>query len=242
MWESHAILRQAQDDPVQSFLSSPITEKILESISTIFNPESLLSFGGILIMFLIVFAQTGIFFCFFLPSGALLFTAGVWVATGSLHYSVLTICLILILASFAGNITGYLFGRKAGAFLYRRKDSAFFKQEHLRVASSFYEKYGGVALAAGLFFPIIRTFAPVVSGMIKLDLRRFLLFTFIGSVLWILSFVLAGYLIGKIPFLRAYLPYVIIIIIVLVTVPIVIRIMKQFKKAKIDNNGKAGKE
>jgi len=207
-----------------------------------FNPESLLSYGGLLLMFLIVFGQTGIFFCFFLPSGALLFTAGVWAATGSLHHSVLTICLVLILASFAGNITGYVFGRKAGALLYRRKDSRFFKQEHMRVASSFYEKYGGVALAAGLFFPIIRTFAPIVSGMIKLDLRRFLLFTFIGSVLWILSFVLAGYLIGKIPFLRPYLPYVIITIIVLVTIPVVIRVIKQFKKAKIGNDGKVEKE
>lgn len=193
-------------------------------------------------MFLMVFGQTGIFFCFFLPSGALLFTAGVWAATGNLHHSVLTVCSLLILASFSGNITGYWFGRKAGVLLYSRKDSAFFKQEHLRVASSFYEKYGGVALAAGLFFPIIRTFAPIVSGMIKLDLQRFLLFTFIGSVLWILSFVLAGYLIGKIPFLKSYLPYVIVTIIILVTIPIVIRIMKQFKKAKMNNDGNVERE
>src|SRR5689334_5843474 len=116
---------------------------MLDNISTIFNPESLLTNGGLFLIFLMVFGQTGIFFCFFLPSGALMFTAGVWAATGSLHHSVVTICLVLILASFAGNIAGYWFGRKAGSLLYRKKDSAFFKQEHLRVASSFYEKYGG---------------------------------------------------------------------------------------------------
>jgi len=103
------------------------------------------------------------------------------------------------------------------------------------MADAFYKKYGGIALTAGLFFPIIRTFAPLVAGMIKLNFRRFLLFIFIGSVLWILSFVLTGYFLGKIPLLKAYLKYIIIAIILIVTTSIVVRIFKEFKKARKEN-------
>ena len=197
-----------------------------------FNPESLIRYGGMLVIFLVVFGQTGLFFCFFLPSGALLFTAGVFVATGALPNSIFAVCSLLVIASFLGNITGYWFGWKTGPLLYKRKDSRFFKKEHLQIAASFYKKYGGIALTAGLFFPIIRTFAPIVAGMIGIRLRRFMLFTFTGSVLWILSFVLAGYFLGSITVLKGYLNYIIIFIILAVTTPIIIGIIKRFKKAQ----------
>jgi membrane-associated protein len=203
-----------------------------------FNPESLIRYGGMLVIFLVVFGQTGLFFCFFLPSGALLFTAGVFVATGGLPYTIYTVCGILVIASFLGNITGYWFGWKTGPLLYKRKDSRFFKREHLQIAGSFYKKYGGIALTAGLFFPIIRTFAPIVAGMIGVKFRRFILFTFIGSVLWILSFVLAGYFLGSIPILKAWLNYIIVIIILAVTTPIVIGIIRRFKKAQKESREK----
>jgi membrane-associated protein len=199
---------------------------------SIFDVESLIRYGGLLLVFIAVYAQTGLFFCFFLPSGGLMFTAGVFVATGILHYNIFTVCSLLVLASFLGNITGYWFGKKTGPLLYKRKDSKFFKQEHLRAAEVFFNKYGGMALMAGLFFPIIRTFAPVVAGMIRMDFRKFIFFTFIGSVAWILSFVLAGYLIASMPFLKPYLKYIVIAIIVFVTIPIVIRILKQLKKTE----------
>jgi membrane-associated protein len=195
-----------------------------------FDAESLIRYGGLLLVFLAVYAQTGLFFCFFLPSGGVLFTAGVLVATGSLHYSLFTVCSLLTAAAVLGNITGYWLGRNGGPLLYKRKDSRFFRKEHLQTAERFYKKYGGPALAAGLFFPLIRTFAPLVAGMIKVNFRRFLLFTFIGSVSWIVSFVVAGYLIGNMPFLKPYLKYVIIIILVVVTLPVIIRIIKEFKK------------
>ncbi len=197
----------------------------------IFDIESLIRYGGLLLVFLAVYGQTGLFFCFFLPSGGLMFTAGVFVATGGLHYDIFTVCSLLVLASLLGNMTGYWFGKKTGPLLYKRKNSGFFKQEHLKAAENFYEKYGGIALIVGLFFPIIRTFAPIVAGMIKMNFRKFILFTFIGSVAWILSFVLAGYLIASMPFLKPYLKYIIISIIVVVTIPVVIRIIGEFKKA-----------
>jgi membrane-associated protein len=196
-----------------------------------FNAESLIQYGGLLLVFLAVYCQTGLFFCFFLPSGALMFTAGVFVATGKLDYHIIAVCTLLILAAVLGNLTGYWFGRKTGPLLYQRKESRFFKRQHLKAAENFYEKWGGAALAAGLFFPIIRTFAPIVAGMIRMDFRRFLLYTALGSIAWILSFVLAGYLIGSVPALKPYLKYIVMGIVVVVTIPIVIRVVKEFRKA-----------
>jgi len=195
-----------------------------------FDAESLIRYGGLFILFLSVFCQTGLFFCFFIPSGALLFTAGVFVATGDLHGNLFVVCSLLSMAAVLGNITGYWLGRKAGPMLYKRKDSRFFKRKHLDKAEAFYRKYGNIALAAGLFFPIIRTFSPVVAGIIKLDFRRFVFFTFIGSALWISAFVTAGYLVGLMPFLKQYLKYIVLGIILIVTTPVLIGIIRNLNK------------
>jgi membrane-associated protein len=115
--------------------------------------------------------------------------------------------------------------------LYKKKDSKFFRQEHLRAAASFYTKYGGLASAAALFFPITRSFAPVVAGILKMKFARFVLFSLAGSILWVTSFVMAGYLIGSIPALKRYIPYIIILIIVVVTIPIVTGVIRKLNKA-----------
>ena len=195
-----------------------------------FDSESLIRYGGLLLLVLSVFCQTGLFFCFFIPSGGLLFTAGVFIATGDLPENIFIVCSLLIIAACLGNITGYWFGLKAGPILYRRKESRFFKRKHLDAAETFYKKNGNIALAAGLFFPIIRTFAPIVAGMIKLNFSRFVFFTLIGSVLWIVSFVMSGYLIGIMPFLKPYLKYIIIGIILTVTTPVIIGIIRNLNK------------
>lgn len=195
-----------------------------------FDAESWINYGGLLVLFLAVYGQTGLFFCFFLPSGGFMFTAGVLIATGSFKYNVLAVCALLSVAAVAGNATGYWFGRKTGPLLYNREDSRFFRRQYLVSATRFYEKYGAVALAAGLFLPLIRTFAPIVAGMIRVDFRRFMLFTTIGSIAYVFSFVLAGYLIGSMPFLKPYLKYFIIIFIITVTIPVIIRIVREFRK------------
>lgn len=195
-----------------------------------FDSESLIRYGGLLLLVLSVFCQTGLFFCFFIPSGGLLFTAGVFMATGDLPQNVFIVCSLLIIAACLGNITGYWFGVKAGAVLYKKKESRFFKRKHLDAAETFYKKHGNIALAAGLFFPVIRTFAPVVAGMIKLRFGRFVLFTFIGSLFWIVSFVMAGYIIGIMPFLKPYLKYIIMGIILAVTTPVIIGIFRNLNK------------
>src|SRR5437773_3211052 len=204
---------------------------ILNNLISIFDVESLIRYGGLLLAFVMVFGQTGLFFCFFLPSGAVMFTSGVFAATGDLPQSIFSICIMLTGASLLGNMTGYWIGRKTGPLLYERKDSRFFRQKYLKAAEAFYKKNGGLALAAGLFLPFIRTFSPVVAGIIKVNFRRFVFFTFIGSLFWVFSFVMAGYLVGRMPFLKPYLRYIIIAIILIVTTPVLIRIIRQLKKA-----------
>jgi membrane-associated protein len=197
-----------------------------------FNAESVIRYGGLLILFLAVFCQTGLFFCFFIPSGGFLFTAGVFVATGDLPENLFIVCSLLSIASVLGNMTGYWLGLKAGPMMYKRKDSRYFKRQYLDKAETFYRKYGNLALAGGLFFPIIRTFSPIVAGIIKLGFRRFVLFVFIGSVLWISTFVVAGYLVGIIPALKQYLKYIVIGIILTVTIPVLIGIIRNLNKAE----------
>jgi len=213
---------------------------ILNKLLFVFDIESLIRYGGILIVFLLVYGSTGLFFCFFIPTGAVLFTAGIFAATGVLHYDIFIICILLIIASIAGNLTGYWFGWKAGPLLYKRKDSKFFKKRHLTTAESFYKKYGWLALTLGLYLPIIRTFASVVAGMVKLNFRPFLLLTTAGSTVWILSFVLVGYFIGSQPWLKPWLNYIVIGFILAVTIPLVIWLIKELKKMRKLNKQKEG--
>ena len=209
-----------------------------EDLLKIFDPESLISDGGLLIVFLLVYGSTGLFFCFFIPTGAILFTAGIFTATGRLQYNIFTICSLLVLASILGNITGYWFGWKTGPLLYKRKDSRFFKKQHLKTAETFYNKYGWLALTVGLYLPIIRTFASIVAGMVKLNFRRFILLTVTGSVVWISSFVLAGYFIGSRPFLKPWLNYIVIGFILVVTIPLIIWIIKELRNMQKENKKK----
>ena len=202
---------------------------------SIFDIESLIRYGGLLAVFLLVYGSTGLFFCFFIPTGAILFTTGLFAATGILHYDIFTICFLLIIASIAGNLTGYWFGWKTGPLLYKRKDSRFFKKKHLTTAESFYNKYGWLALTVGLYLPIIRTFASIIAGMVRLNFRRFILLISAGSTIWVLSFVLTGYFIGSSPFLKPWLNYIVIFFVVAVTIPLIIWIIKELKRLRKQN-------
>ena len=211
---------------------------ILQSLLKIFDPESLISHGGLLIVFLLVYASTGLFFCFFIPTGAILFTAGIYTASGELQLNIFVVCSLLILAAILGNLTGYWFGWKTGPLLYSRKDSRFFKKRHLTTAETFYNKYGWLALTVGLYLPVIRTFASIVAGIVRLKFRRFIFLTVTGSVVWILSFVLAGYYIGSRPFLKPWLNYIVIGFILVVTMPLIVWMIKELRKMRKENKEK----
>lgn len=199
-----------------------------------FNAETIIRGGGLLVICLAVFAQTGLFFCFFVPSGIFLFTGGMFVATGQMEHNIVTVCVWSVLASVSGCVAGYWFGWKTGPLLYKKKDSKFFRQKYLEAAGIFYEKYGKLALTLGMLFPITRTFAPVVAGIVKMNFSWFVLFVFIGSALWIPVFLVAGYLMGSIPAIKEYLNYIMAAIILVVTIPAVTRIIREFKKAGKD--------
>jgi membrane-associated protein len=201
-----------------------------DNLLKFFSTESLIRDGGLLLVFLFVFGQTGLFFCFFLPSGGLMFTTGVLTASGLLKYNIIWVCAFLTLAALLGNITGYWFGRKTGPLLYKKNDSKFFRQQHLNAAKEFFSKHGGLASAGALFFPILRTFAPIVAGMVKMNFTRFVVFAFTGSLVWVTGFVLTGYFIASIPALKKYISYIVILIIVMVTIPVIIGIIKKLNK------------
>lgn len=200
-----------------------------DNLVSIFNPQEMIRYGGLMIILLTVYAQTGLFFCFFIPSSAFLFTGGMLIATGQLEHDLFVACICLIVATVAGCFSSYFFGRKAGPLLYKKKDSRFFKQQHLHTAEFLYKKYGHFALTVGLLFPILRTFTPIIAGMIRMEIKRFSLLVFIGALLWVPPFVSAGYLVGSIPALKDYLNYVVLGVVVVFTVPATIRVMKEFK-------------
>ncbi|MEO7923161.1 MAG: VTT domain-containing protein [Chitinophagaceae bacterium] len=205
---------------------------------SIFDIEALVRYGGLLIVALMVYGSTGLFFCFFIPTGAFLFTAGIFVATGGVDIDIYTACALLILASVLGNSTGYWLGKKTGPLLYKKEDTRFYKKQHLATAETFYKKYGWLALTLGLYLPIIRTFASIVAGIVGLNFRRFLLLTISGSAVWILSFVLAGYFIGSRPVLKPWLKYIVIGFLLAVTIPLVIWTASELKKMRKENKNK----
>ncbi len=214
-------------------IATSLIASLIESgaiLLSAFDAEQLVQYGGLLLIMLAVYAQTGLFFCFFLPSGIFLFTGGVLVASGQLQHSVFTLCAGTVAAAVAGCITGYWFGRKTRPLMYKRKDSRFFRQQHLAAAESFYHKYGQFALTIGLLFPLIRTFAPIVAGMVRMKPVRFLFLVSIGSILWTPVLVLSGYIVGILPGVKPYLPYLMPGFILVVTTPLVIRMIKEMKK------------
>lgn len=144
----------------------------------------------------------------------------------------------LIIAAFAGNFVGYWFGYHTGPMLYKRKESVFFKQKYLKAAEAYYNKRGAFALIMGRFVPIVRTFAPIFAGVVKLDTKKFALYNLTGAVLWICSLTLSGYFLGK-EFekqIEEYLAYIIIGFILITTIPLIIAFLKRNITTTNENN------
>jgi membrane-associated protein len=152
--------------------------------------------GGLFILLFVVFAETGLFVGFFLPGDSLLFAAGIKMTKLSeefynVHYSF--ILLLVIVASVLGNIVGYWFGYKTGPLIYERKESLLFRKKHLLRAQDFYNKNGKGTIFLAKFLPILRTFAPIVAGIVKMHKPTFILYNILGSIAWVCSMMLGGY-------------------------------------------------
>jgi membrane-associated protein len=199
--------------------------EIWEFIKSLTNPETIIQYGGLVLILLIVFAENGILFGFFLPGDSLIFLAGLICSTQPelLDVSITTLSLSMFGAAVAGSLFGYYFGMKVGPPVFERNESMFFKKKYVDVTRSFYEKHGGKTLVLGRFLPIIRTFAPILAGVIKVDFKTFMLFNFIGGALWIFSLSLIGYFLGnQFPNIKHYVEYIVLGFILITTV-IVIR-------------------
>ena len=170
-----------------------------------------------LILFLIIFCETGLVVMPFLPGDSLLFVAGAMTATGALELQMLA--GLLIAASFMGDNTNYWIGRYAGPKMFRSEASRFLNRKHLEQTHRFYEKHGGKAIILARFFPIIRTFAPFVAGIGRMDYRRFLPFSLAGGVAWVGSLVLGGHFFDNIPLIKQNLTLVIFGIVILSLLP-----------------------
>jgi membrane-associated protein len=209
-------------------------ENFWEHLQNLTDAQSIISKGGFYLLLTVVFAETGLFFGFFLPGDYLLFMAGLLCANGMFQIPITTLIISLIAAGILGNFAGYLFGYRAGPILFSRNDSLLFKKRYVVMAEHFYVKYGGMALILGRFFPIIRTFAPIFAGVVKVDIKKFTLYNIIGSVAWVVTLCLSGYFLGiKYPVIKNYMQYVIIGFFVLTSIPLIIAF---FKKRQIQHN------
>ncbi len=204
-------------------------QEFWNSLQHFIAPEKLLKEGGFYVVLFVIFAETGLFFGFFLPGDYLLFLAGMFVATGRLDVNIFVLIIGLCVAAIAGNFTGYWFGKKTGPVLYKRKDSFFFKKRYLLAAERYYRKQGAFALIMGRFVPIVRTFAPIFAGIVKLEIKKFALYNVVGAILWIASLTLLGYFLGRTfaEQIEEYLVYIIIGFIVITTIPLVITFVKK---------------
>jgi len=207
-----------------------------EYLQNLTDAQSIISLGFYSLL-IVVFAETGLFFGFFLPGDYLLFMAGLLCSTGKFDISIYTLVFSLIGAGILGNYAGYWFGFRTGPALFKKENSLFFKKHYVEIAESFYAKHGGMALVLGRFFPIIRTFAPIFAGVVKVDLKKFTLYNFIGSIAWVNTFTLAGYFLGrKYPQLKDYLEYVVLGLIIVTSVPLLAAFYK--RKMQSDANVK----
>ena len=213
-------------------------QEFWNSLQHFIDPKILLKEGGFYVVLFVIFAETGLFFGFFLPGDYLLFLAGMFVATGRLDVNIYVLVFGLIIAAVSGNFTGYWFGRKTGPVLYKRKDTFFFKKRYLKAAEQYYRKQGAFALIMGRFVPIVRTFAPIFAGVVKLEIKKFALYNIVGAILWIASLTLLGYFLGRsfAEQIEEYLVYIIIGFIAITTIPLVVTfVKKRVNKAEDDD-------
>jgi len=207
-------------------------EEIVNFVQFLLNSEEIISKGGLILVTLIVFAETGLFFCFFLPGDYLLFTAGMFCGLGIVKVPIILLLLCLASAAIAGNYTGYFFGKYLGDSLMNRKENFFFKRKYITNTEKVFTKYGGNALIIGRFLPVIRTFAPILAGIIKMKPSRFAFFNISGAILWVLLLCLLGYFLGmRFPGIVNYVEYIILAFILLTSVAV----FNSYLKLRRDN-------
>jgi membrane-associated protein len=199
-------------------------ERLIQLLSTL-----LTGWLGYAVLFILVFAETGMLVGFFLPGDSLLFTVGVVCGAG--HLDIALVNVLLVCAALLGDTSGYLLGRSTGPHIFNRPNSRIFRREHLNRTHEFYEKYGGKTMLYAHFIPIIRTFAAFVAGVGRMNLVRFISFDVFGVTGWVFLMTMAGYTLGGVPWIRHYFDKVILVIIAISLLPAGIEAMRARRRA-----------
>jgi membrane-associated protein len=173
--------------------------------ANLLQPQFYIENGGLWLLLFVVFAETGLFAGFFLPGDSLLFVAGIYstdLANEIVHIDnelaqLFLLFIIISIAGILGNFAGYWFGKKSGPFLYHRKDTFFFKKKYLFQAKEFYDQHGVIAIIIARFLPFVRTFAPIIAGIVVMDFKKFTLYNILGSITWVFSMLFAGHFLQK---------------------------------------------
>jgi membrane-associated protein len=201
------------------------------------DPENIIEKVGLIGIFCVIFAESGLLIGFFLPGDSLLFTAG-FLASGpssvddALHLPLGWLLVGCFVAAVTGDQVGYLMGRRVGPALFRRPDSRFFKRENVEKAEAFFDKYGAKTIVLARFVPIVRTFAPIVAGVSNMKYRTFVTFNVVGGALWAVGVTLLGYFLGQIDFVEENLEIAILTVVAISVLPIAIELWKARKEKK----------
>lgn len=238
--------------------NSLVTLKKSFTWKDILNPMFYIKYGGLWLLLFIIFAETGLLFGFFLPGDSLLFVAGIYssnlaheflklFALGSVQnewLDLLVLCGLLSVVGILGNMVGYWTGKKVGHAMYNWNDNFLFKKRYLHEAHEFYEKHGVIAVVFARFLPFIRTFAPIIAGIVEMDKKKFMYYNIIGCIAWVISMIFAGHFLQIWVMnqfgieLKDKLELIVIIIVVVTTAPVFWKLIfgKRAAKPKIGND------
>jgi membrane-associated protein len=182
---------------------------------------------------LILFAECGLLIGFFLPGDSLLFITGLAATTGLIQTPLWLVCVVLVVAAFAGNVSGYYIGRGAGPTIFDKPDSRLFKRENVERTQKFFDKYGNRAIVLGRFVPIVRTFITVMAGVGRMDARRFLVFSAIGAVAWAAGVTLLGAVLGQFDIVKNNIEAMLVLVVVISLVPIAVEALQARREKKL---------
>jgi len=196
---------------------------MFQSLFEFFHPETIIRLGGVALLLFVVFAETGLFFGFFLPGDALLFVAGVMTNSKYIAIPLWWLVVLVVIATVAGTSLGYCFGYWFKNYFYSRKENFFYRKSYLEITQRLYSKYGMVAFIIGRYLPVVRTFVPIFAGIVQIELRKFFIYNTIGAITWAVPLILAGYWLGSLfPNITAYLEMIVVAMILLTSLPFVI--------------------
>lgn len=202
-------------------------------VVALFNPKTIIYYGGLALLLAIVFAETGLMVGIIFPGDSLIFTAGLLNRVGILEYPWPVTALLIAAAAFLGDQSGYFIGWRTGIALFRRPKSLFFRPEYVTMTRNFYQRYGAWVLILGKFLPVIRTFAPLLAGVVTMRYYLFIGVSLVGSLAWPFLLIPVGYYLGGIGWVQANYHWIIVAIVLVTTGPVLLRLIRAARNKTI---------